>query len=57
MLVQPAREGYTINTWRMKNMGRWWPDRESRDPGLHRIDVVLLIGSVAISAFMIWFCF
>ena len=35
-------------------MGDWWPDRTGRDPGLHVTDVLVLLGSVAFVAGLIW---
>jgi len=38
-------------------MGKIWPDRYSRDPGLHLVDALLLIGSVVITTALVWFFF
>ena len=36
-------------------MAKLWPDRLSRDPGLHVADVLILISYVAISTSLIWY--
>jgi hypothetical protein len=38
-------------------MGKIWPNRGSRDPGLHLVDALMLIGSVAIMTALVWFFF
>ena len=39
--------------WKMPQRPTW-PQRGGRDPGLHWLDVVILIASVAITAGILW---